>query len=359
LKELLAVIYKSLCEFFGYVMIGTITAALAAAFGGLVVLVPWYYQHRAGGNLSWGFWALWGLATAVALGMLVSQHGNTRVQEVLIAWHKNPNHPAVQAVFEDARREFVKGKINKIQNRAYQQTLDDFKRRVTNIEEKGTVTLTQKPQLRPVYPFEGMPDVCFLAIVAALSGIGVFMLGGILRWTAAAVVGLASLYVSFRLAMRLFPRYARLHNSLACRYWALSGLHAGAAIRAGKPPVANEDFVCRFLSDAVYLNLDRDSARELLREAQFKAKNCVDRAALLREFVRRHPEVDSDRFGTALDQFVRSAADASPIPGYIPEWLFADVIERRYGEAERVRYLADVITGRARVGIMRPFLDLS
>ena len=213
---------------------------------------------------------------------------------------------------------------------------------------------SQKFQLRPMSPFEGMPDVRLFVLVAALSGICVFILGGILRWTAAAVVSFASLYVFFRLATRLFPRYARLHNSLALRYWASVALHTNAAERAGKPPVANEDFVCRFLSDAVYLKLDPDSARDLLHEAQFKATNFTDRDALLEEFARRYPGLDRARFGIELEQLVRSEANASPVlPGYVAEWLFADVIERRYGTAERVRYLADVVTGRTRIGISR------
>lgn len=337
MKELVAAIYKSLCDFLGFAILGIVMALLPAAYGGLVVFLALilptsHFQHRGSGNLfqlpnpSWGLWALWGLATAVALGVLVSRYGGRRVQEVLTAWHKNPNDPAVQAVFEDARRKF------------------DERR-----ERSGNVTQTRKHQLRPVSPFENMPDVWFVSVVAVVSGIGAFMLHGILRWTAVGAFSLVLLYIGFRLSFRLFPKYMRLHDPLAVRYVDLLGFHVGVAKRNGKSPFIDEDFVCRFLSDAVYQNLGRESAQDLLRETQFKATNFVDRDALLQEFVQRYPGLDCARFGAELDRFVRSQAEAPPIPGYIAEWLFADVIERRYGKAERVRYLADVVTGRVGV----------
>ncbi|HXN53775.1 MAG TPA: hypothetical protein VN943_17730 [Candidatus Acidoferrum sp.] len=197
-------------------------------------------------------------------------------------------------------------------------------------------------------PFESMPDVLFALSVAVALGIGTFVLGGILRWVMALVLLLALLFICIRLKFRLFPKYARLNYPLGVRYYALLGLRAGQLERAGKPTVIDEEFVCRFLTNAVYLDLDLATASELLHEAQAKALGFVDRDALLQEFVRRHPGLDVARFGSELEQRVRSAAEASPIQGYISEWLMADVIERRYGKVERVRYLADVLTGKAR-----------
>jgi len=193
-----------------------------------------------------------------------------------------------------------------------------------------------------------MPDVLFTLFVVAALGIGTFLLGGILRRVVALMFVLALLFICFRLSMRLFPKYARLSYPLGVRYLALLGLRAGQLERAGKRTVIDEEFVCRFLTNAVYLNLDLATASELLHEAQTKALDFVDRDELLQEFVRRHPGLDVAKFGPELEQRVRSAAETSPIRGYVSEWLMADVIERRYGKAERVRYLAYVVTGKIR-----------
>jgi len=204
-------------------------------------------------------------------------------------------------------------------------------------------------KLRPVSPFESMPEVRLSLFVAAVLGVGAFVLGGILRWVVALVLVLALLFIGVRLRFRLFPKYARLSYPLGVRYAALLGLHVGRAERAGKPPVADEEFVCRFLTDAVYQNIDLTTASELFHEAQRKAVNFVDRDELMREFVRRYPGLDAVRLCLELEQQVRSGTETSVIRGFIAEWLMADVIERRYGKAERVRYLADVVTGRVRI----------
>ncbi len=201
-------------------------------------------------------------------------------------------------------------------------------------------------KLRPVSPFESMPDVRFSFFVAVALGIGAFALDGALRWTMAVILGLALLFICSRLSARLFPKYARLSYPLGVRYASLLGLRAGQLERDGKPTVIDEEFVCRFLTNAVYLNLDLATASELLHEAQTKAINFVDRDELLQEFVRRHPGLDVARFGPELEQRVRSAAETSPIRGYVYEWLMADVIERRHGKAQRLRYLANVVTGK-------------
>jgi hypothetical protein len=199
-------------------------------------------------------------------------------------------------------------------------------------------------KLRPVSPFESMPDVLFSLAIVAVLRVGTYFAGGIIRWAMALVLLLALLFICIRLRFRLFPKYARLSYPLDVRYVSLVGLYAGAAERDGRPALADEEFVCRFLTDAVYRNMDRATASELLRETQSKALNFVDRRELVEEFARRRPNLDVAAFEPKLDHFVRFAVDASPIRGYISEWLMADIIERRYGRVERIRYLADVIT---------------
>jgi len=193
-----------------------------------------------------------------------------------------------------------------------------------------------------------MPDVWFLLFIAAVLVIGISAIGGVFRWIMAVIFVPILLFTCFRFSMRLFPKYARLSYSLGMRYAAMLGFHIGVAERAGKRTVIDEEFVCRFLTNAVYLNLDLATASELLHEAETKALDFVDRDELVQEFVRRHPGLDVARAKPELEQRVRSAAESSPMRGYISEWLIADVIERRYGKAERMRYLAYVVTGKVR-----------
>lgn len=83
-KELKTAIRGSLLALWSYFWAGASSALLAVAYGGLVVLVPWYLNRRGWGNRpqwhipgvpdSWGLLALWVIATSVALGMIITRH---------------------------------------------------------------------------------------------------------------------------------------------------------------------------------------------------------------------------------------------------------------------------------------------
>lgn len=82
-NELKTAIRESLLALWSYLWVGASSALLAVAYGGFVVLGPWYMNRRGWGNRlqwhipgvpdSWGLFALWAIATSVALGMIITR----------------------------------------------------------------------------------------------------------------------------------------------------------------------------------------------------------------------------------------------------------------------------------------------
>jgi len=91
-KELWTAIRESLLALGSYLWVGASSALLAVAYGGFVVLGPWYMNRRGWGNKlqwhipgvpdSWGLFALWAIATSVALGMIITRRSSAKKRVV-------------------------------------------------------------------------------------------------------------------------------------------------------------------------------------------------------------------------------------------------------------------------------------
>lgn len=112
-KELKVAIRESLLALWSYLWLGASSALVAVAYGGLVVLGPWYMNQRGWGNRlqwhipgvpdSWGLFALWAIATSVALGVIIARRGG--VKGIVDRKGKNAAVPAGKwnLVYEIAR----------------------------------------------------------------------------------------------------------------------------------------------------------------------------------------------------------------------------------------------------------------
>jgi len=193
-------------------------------------------------------------------------------------------------------------------------------------------------------PFENMPETGIPTIIELIAfGIAILSSGliSIIAWIVFAI-GMG--FLLMRYLFRLQSGWARLFYPLMLRYSSQSGEEAARAKLAGIE-YSMENVLPKFVH-SVYPSFSQEEINALIDTARMKLINFTDQEALKRYFQTSKNNLSQEVVDDLFSRVEQELQDQEGMGAKLLRFVIAEIVTREYGESERTKFVAGLITGR-------------
>ena len=193
-----------------------------------------------------------------------------------------------------------------------------------------------------VDPFENMPDIVIWYSALYISFALALLTSKIISVVFWIFFVIVLIFLSIRFSTRLRNKRSQLHYPLSIRYSEFLGSEVAHSkfysdeFEVEKP--LNE------LIKSVYPSFSQEDVSKMIEDAKQKLENFTDRPSLERYFKNNYEKLNQNKIDNIMNE-VELKFQSKESKSIIAQYVIAEIIAREFGEIERIKYLADIITG--------------
>lgn len=200
-----------------------------------------------------------------------------------------------------------------------------------------------------INPLEGNPilkSAIYILIVLLILAI---FTGGVIKILFFIIAFLVAFFIFGNLWGRLSANWRKLHFPLMVRYATFLGFAQEISEREGKE--LDVDLALKFLLQSVFPKVGEGQIEKLSQEILSKeAENLKNEKFLEKIFRRKNPELSGEKLNSfvyKMENLIINPPDEATANYLRVRSLIAFLVEKKYGEKEKLEYLFAVLTNRA------------
>ena len=209
-------------------------------------------------------------------------------------------------------------------------------------------TLNKKKMIK-INPMFGNVSFYWGLVLLVIFLILISLFNGLLRILLVILLFLVLFHLFYSLYYRFSARWRRLHFPLMIMYARFAG-HQTALIENTGYKIIDKKFDPKIslshLLRAIFIELSEREADEVIKNAENRLVNFSDRNEI-KDFLKSKKNMTDEKIEKLLDIIAQLFNKKEEYNAFLVRYVIGEIIESRYDEAERIKYIFHIAIGQA------------